>query len=82
VIPAPIRAAAAAAGVAQSIGRVGSSTDLIIQYFEEIEGRNKRQNLLSIVRKVVVRAAGPSWAFPHAYFYHCIEEKKQDEKEK
>ena len=55
--PSPMSGGLAAGAGAQSIGRVGSSTELIIQHFEEVEGRGKRRELLAVVRAVVVRSA-------------------------
>ena len=46
---------------AQSIGKVGTTTELIMQAVEEVDGRNKREELLNLVEAVPVRAkTGPS----------------------
>lgn len=42
---------------AQTIGKVGCTTELITQCIEEVDGRAKKEELLSLVRAVPVRAA-------------------------
>ena len=39
-----------------AVGRVGSSTSLIIQHFEQVELGDKEKMLLSLVRAVPVRS--------------------------
>jgi ATP-dependent RNA helicase DDX3X len=39
-----------------AVGRVGSSTDLIMQHVEFVQGNDKRQVLLDLINTVEVRA--------------------------
>lgn len=56
-----------------AIGRVGSSTDLITQHLEEVEGNEKRTVLLSLINAVEVRGSPccylPSMAVSTAAVY-------------
>jgi ATP-dependent RNA helicase DDX3X len=40
-----------------AVGRVGSSTDLIMQHVEFVQGNDKRQVLLDLINTVEVRIA-------------------------
>ena len=39
-----------------AVGRVGSSTDLIMQHVEFVQGNDKRQVLLDLINTVEVRS--------------------------
>ena len=41
-----------------AVGRVGSSTDLIMQHVEFVQGNDKRQVLLDLINTVEVRSTG------------------------
>ena len=42
-----------------AVGRVGSSTDLIMQHVEFVQGNDKRQVLLDLINTVEVRPPRP-----------------------
>ena len=42
-----------------AVGRVGSSTDLIMQHVEFVQGNDKRQVLLDLINTVEVRSPLP-----------------------
>ncbi len=45
-----------------AVGRVGSSTELIVQHIEYVSPGDKRQVLLDLINTVEV---SPAWASPH-----------------
>ena len=45
-----------------AVGRVGSSTELIVQHIEYVSPGDKRQVLLDLINTVGV---SPAWASPH-----------------
>lgn len=56
-----------------SVGRVGSSTDLIVQHIEYVAANDKRQVLLDLIATVEVRCSSITFVNMHKFWYPLLQ---------